>query len=86
MALSIRNPKTEALAREVAAETGENITAAVTVALEERLEKVRGRRTVPNLVAEIMQISRRCSALPTLDSRPIEDILGYGDDGSVAGW
>ena len=35
MALSIRNAKAEKLARELAAESGENITQAITRALEE---------------------------------------------------
>ena len=31
--------------------------------------------------AAIMNISRHCAALPVLDARPEEDILGYGADG-----
>ena len=86
MALSIRNPMAEQLAREVAAETGENVTQAVIHALEERLERLRGTRQVPDLVGEIMKISRRCNALPDMDTRPAEQILGYDDDGVPAPW
>ena len=60
MALSIRNPKAEKLARELAAESGETITQAITHALEERLERVRGRSTTPDLVEEILKISNCC--------------------------
>ena len=42
MALSIRNPRAEKLAREVAAESGENLTEAIIHALEERLERLKG--------------------------------------------
>jgi antitoxin VapB len=41
MALSIRNAKAEKLARELAAESGDNITQAITRALEERLQRLR---------------------------------------------
>ena len=82
MPICIRNPNAERLAREVASETGESITQAVTTALEERLQRVRGSRTASDLVADLMDISRRCSALPTLDTRSDEEILGYGEDGA----
>lgn len=77
MALSIRNPRAERLAREVAAETGESLTEAIVRALEERLERIRGRRMAPDVVQEIMKISKRCSALPDQDQRTPEEILGY---------
>lgn len=41
MALSIRNPETDRLARELADATGETITEAISNALKERLERVR---------------------------------------------
>lgn len=57
MALSIRNPKTEKLARELAAESGGTITQAITHALEERLKRLRSRFTAPDLAEEILTIS-----------------------------
>ena len=39
MRLTIKNPKTDRLARKLEALTGESITAAVTVALREQLER-----------------------------------------------
>ena len=54
MALSIRNSETEKLARELADESGENITQAITLAVKERLERFRGRSTASNLAEEIM--------------------------------
>jgi len=41
MRLTIKNPETDRLARELVALTGESITAAVTIALRERLERFR---------------------------------------------
>lgn len=81
MALSIQNKKTEELAREVAAQSGETITQAITRALEERLERMRGRRTAVDTAAEIIKISRRCSRLPNRDTRIPEEILGYDSIG-----
>ena len=81
MPLSIRNPRAEQLAREVAAESGENLTQAVIVALEERLQRVRGRHVATDLVSEIMDVSRRCQDLPDQDTRTVEEILGYDSDG-----
>ena len=43
MALSLKDPEADRLAREVAARTGETLTAAVVVALRERLARLRGR-------------------------------------------
>jgi len=81
MALSIRNPRAEQLAREVAAEGGENLTEAIIRALEERLERLRGRRTTIDTAEEIMRIAERCSSLPDQDRRSPEEILEYNDTG-----
>ena len=81
MALSISNPKTEKLARELAAESGENITQALTHAIEERLQRLRGRAVVSNLAEEIMKISTRCRDLPDQDLRSPDAVLGYDQTG-----
>jgi antitoxin VapB len=82
MALSIRNSKAEKLAREFAAESGENITQAIIHALAERLRRLRGRATANDLAEEIMKISRRCSEIPDQDQRSPDEILGYGPTGA----
>ncbi len=84
MALSIKNPRAEKLAREVAAESGENLTQALIHALEERLERLRGRQTISDIAEEIMAISKRCSALPDQDTRTPDQIVGYDRDGTFA--
>ena len=43
MALSVKDPEADRLAREVVARTGETLTTAVIVALRERLARLRGR-------------------------------------------
>jgi antitoxin VapB len=82
MGISIKNNKAEKLARQVAAETGESLTEAVSHSLEERLERLKGRRSAPDLAETLMAFSRRCSSLPDLDPRDAEEILGYDENGA----
>ncbi len=84
MPLSIKNPRAEQLAHQVAKHTGETLTNAVIHALEERLERLQGRRTGPNVVEEIMAIAHRCSKLPVQDNRSPEEILGYSNTGTFS--
>ncbi len=81
MALSIKDPKTDRLARELAQKTGESLTTAVTVALEERLQRVRARRPGRDLADELDEIAKHCARLPVLDDRSPEEILGYDERG-----
>jgi antitoxin VapB len=81
MPLSIKNPDTERLARQVAKETGESLTEAIQKSLEERLEKLKRRRKGHILACQVDDLLRRVDALPVLDSRPEDEILGYGPDG-----
>ncbi|MEN6438887.1 MAG: type II toxin-antitoxin system VapB family antitoxin [Syntrophobacter sp.] len=81
MPLSIRNPRAEKLAREVAAETGESLTEAIIRALEERLVRLKGRKKAGDVAEEIMKISLRCRALPEKDQRGPDEILGYDGRG-----
>lgn len=84
MALSIRNERAEELAREVAGLTGGNMTKVIIEALEEKLERLRGSRRSGNILSDVMAISRRCSALPDLDTRSQDEVLGYEEHGANA--
>jgi antitoxin VapB len=84
MPLSIRNKRTEALARQVAATTGESLTEAIQHALEDRLTRLQGSRMKEDLAEQILGIARRCGALSDLDARPADEILGYRPDGTVS--
>ena len=81
MALNIRNPEAEKLATELARQTGESKTEAVTKALRDRLVRVRRERTKRNLADELEEIAEHCASLPVLDSRRAEEILGYDEVG-----
>jgi antitoxin VapB len=80
MALSIKDPATDRLARELARTTGETITDAIKIALEERLTRERARRA-HSLAAIIRNIQDSVARLPVLDARPAEELLGYDDAG-----
>ncbi len=80
MALNIKHPEADRLARELAARTGETITETVINALRERLKR-EGAKSPLSLKDEIMEISRRCAALPDLDRRSADEIIGYDEHG-----
>jgi antitoxin VapB len=82
MALSIKNDETERLARQVARETGESLTEAIQKALQERWERLKTRQRSHILAGQIEDLLRRVDALPTLDSRPDDEILGYDEHGA----
>ena len=79
MALNIKDPKADRLARELARRRGETITKAVIAALREQLEREEARKPPPGMAAELMEIGRRYSSLPILDDRSDNDILGYDE-------
>ena len=82
MALSIKLPEADRLARRLAATTGETITIAVLLALRERLDRMERRRISKTaLLEEIRAISHHCASLPVLDSRSDDEILGYDENG-----
>ncbi len=81
MALSIKNVEAERLARELARERGTSMTRAVIAALDDALRRTRGRQAAPSLREAIIDISERCAALPDLDTRTADEILGYDERG-----
>lgn len=82
MALSLKDPETDRLAREVSRLTGESLTEAVRTALSERLERERRRRGhVSNLADRLNSIALHCAALPDHDTRSADEIIGYDENG-----
>ena len=82
MALSLKDKETDRLAREVAALTGESLTDTVRKALAERLARERLRRGQPARLSDrLLEIGAHCAALPDLDPRTPDEILGYDDTG-----
>ena len=79
VALSIKSDEADRLARELAAETGESLTDAVTEAIRERLARTRKRRR--DVAVRLMAIADRNRDRPRLDERPEDEILGYDEHG-----
>jgi antitoxin VapB len=75
MPLSIKNPETEKLARQLARRTGASITDAVTEALRDRLRRIEGRAKTPSLKEKLLEIGKRCASLPVYDARTPDEIL-----------
>lgn len=82
MGMNIKNETVERLARELAAETGETMTSAVQVALEERLERLRKDRDVAEKLRRIDEIIARSGPTPPGLTSDHSDL--YGDDGLPA--
>jgi antitoxin VapB len=82
MTLSIKDPDADRLARALAQRTGETLTEAVIKALRERLEReLHKDQSVESLIEDVMEIGRHCAALPLLDPRSADEILGYDKHG-----
>lgn len=81
MALNIKDPEADRLARQLATRTGESLTDAVLTALRERLLREEARRRGPALRRELAKIRERCSALPVIDPRPADVIIDYDEHG-----
>lgn len=80
MAISIKDPDTDRLARDLSRATGESLTEAIRRALEERLER-EVRRRDHRLQAEVRRIQERVARLPVIDARPADAIIGYDEAG-----
>ncbi len=81
MPLSIKDPDTERLARDLARRTGESITVATRRALEERLRRIGSANEKTRLLDDLAEIRLRCAALPIIDDRQPDEIIGYDEHG-----
>ncbi|MCO5144880.1 MAG: type II toxin-antitoxin system VapB family antitoxin [Aquamicrobium sp.] len=81
MALSIKDRETELLARRLAERTGETITMATKRALEERLRRTGCDARKAALLEDMEAMRRRLGALPVLDDRTPDEIVGYDENG-----
>jgi antitoxin VapB len=79
--LNIKDPEVYQLARAVADLTGETLTDAVRHSLRQRLDRERRMRPDPLLIEKLMEISDRCAALPMIDPRSDDELVGYDELG-----
>lgn len=81
MAINLKSKEADRLARELAALTGESLTDAITTALEQRLERERRQSDRERRRQAADRAVRRIQALPVLDDRPADELLGYDEFG-----
>jgi antitoxin VapB len=83
MAINIKSVEAERLVRELAELTNESITDAIHRAVRERLTRERLRRMggVERSWARIERIQERIQAVPLVEGRTTEDLLGYDERG-----
>jgi antitoxin VapB len=81
MALHITNAEAEKNVRALAAATGETIADAVNNAAKAQLRLVGAPGDDPTMIEDVMEIVRRFDALPILDNRMADEILGYDENG-----
>jgi len=77
MPLNKKDAATERSVRQLADAAGQGITAAARTAVEEPMARLGRRGGRGELSAQLLAIGAHCAALPDLDSRSAEEILGY---------
>lgn len=82
MALNIKDPETDRLARELADRMGTSITTALKSALQERLARTAPR--IDLMYADLVAIGERGRTRATGDDRSAEEIVGYDHRGIPA--
>lgn len=80
MALNVKSAEADRLARELAAIAHESLTEAVTIALRERLGRMRNQQQ-SEIVARLRRLSTWYAALPVQDSRTPDELIGYDEHG-----
>jgi antitoxin VapB len=80
--LNIKSDEAHRLATELAAQRGSSLTEAVTSALGESLRASHDPSEVLEaLLAEVREVQELVAALPDLDTRHPDEILGYDERG-----
>lgn len=83
MALSIKNPEADKLARALARTTGESLTDAVLNALRERLQRAQRQRSI-GVAHRLRRLAAEAQEMPLEDHRSADDIIGFDDNGLPA--
>jgi len=80
MTFTINSPEADRLAHELAEETGESLSEAVTTAIRERLAAVRRPKKRTPSMTRIREIQAFVASLPDRDTRTPEEML-YDENG-----
>ncbi len=83
MAISIRNPRVEEIAREISRIENRSMTQVIIEALEEKQRRIKQTDAAAALrLQKLESIAAECASLPVIDNRPVDEILGYSDIGA----
>ena len=82
MAVLIKDEEADQLIRQLAERTGETITQAVRTAVAERLQRIPlSESEIAERKRRIDEIVAQARAMPTLDDRTPDEIIGYNEHG-----
>jgi antitoxin VapB len=82
MAILIKDREADQLIRTLVGRTGESITDAVKQAVRERLERVQlSEDEIAGRKRKLAELYAKWDALPTLDDRTPDEIIGYNESG-----
>ncbi|MBV8836946.1 MAG: type II toxin-antitoxin system VapB family antitoxin [Alphaproteobacteria bacterium] len=82
MTVLIKDEATDRMIRQLAERTGETITDAVKGAVSEKLARTPlSEKEVAERLRRIEAIIARADAMPTVDHRPADEIVGYNAEG-----
>lgn len=81
MAIEIHSERLERLTPALVGRTGKSLSDVLSAALNVERDKPRRPKTWEELRAGIEAIQARIAALPVLDDRPAEEIIGYDENG-----
>lgn len=86
MSLNIKDQRTHELVRRLAALTGETMTEAVRVAVQERLKRQLAGRGGRPLGERLREIASHCATLPGVRRRGEDETLGSDERGLPDRW
>jgi antitoxin VapB len=81
VSLNIKDRRTHEAVRRLAELTGESLTEAVRVAVQERLTRLQARSGARPLVDRLNEIALHCANGPIDRSQTDDEILGYDEQG-----
>ncbi len=82
--MNIKDPQADRMAQELAELTGQSLSDAIKMALQQALTQfktMQGTTQPRPLVERLNEIALRCAALPDRDPRNPDEILGYDEYG-----
>ena len=82
MTILIKDSETDKLVRELADRTGQSLTNAVKIAVVEQLKRLPlSKEEIASRKEKVARILAKLDAMPTVDHRTADEIIGYNEQG-----